>query len=875
MVVTQILVLLLFQACFSEKFPDSEESRDTFASRTNNRRTSFFSGGGSPKGLNHEEPKGERKERTKGRLYPSFEVKVPVQEKYKAAVKSSSQVIDEIESSFKLNPDQAKSDFDLEREEANVLGKTTSLDRPLPEHVPEESYGNRPVPKLKEKSPKIDGQRVVKKLHDGMLKKKATLPESEIAKHSAGNESFLKFQPIKIDRNNIGGEKSHSNERYERVEPKKEHVYQTKNVIQPKEEHIYKTKNVIFKEVESIVQEPREILTKPKSKSTVPETKPISTKHKSTSRFFNSRGPPAGANIVLSKHRKTVSIADPVEMDDLKVPRYSKMVKNNGLKIKQLDEHSRPVETVVRKTLNAHPRQRDRDNELLEKEEIRTRPESGYESRTKQIERNQDRFEVELVTRSKQKTTKSSKPKASPKKSIIKGFRIKGDKSNSVLFLDIVELGFEQGSGSLKLGSSELIPVDENSLEEFKSSIDDHSKKSVKKQSSEKISKASPSYRDNADLFIEDSLEKIYGNMETAIIIDSTSREEIRYTRPDESFTSNKQSIPTSRIEKLESYSPVRPTNRHKIEEKVQSRYKEFEDIVGRSRYTNVEVRKPTRAYEQPIRRVNAVPDVQEQPYQRSFKQDSYSNPNYPVKSQPSQFFQKFDGLRDEIAEAEIPRLGKVNYEDLRSYDRPEVQSIQYDQYQSRFSDSDTVDQRYDQYTEKTNYRSYDEVQKSRPEYQNPQPQVDRPSYQQPAEQVDYRQPDYPQRSARRYPHYQDPATFPQAPGVQDVLRAQSEVISSQIRHATQLQQPGHIQLAQQYSQIHHQPQVPGLQQLQQQRLALQAVELRHPPPSVRYMQPVGQFKYRSPSSDTRGLNSHASYVAELQAAQQALHVAG
>merc|ERR1719283_531215 len=46
------------------------------------------------------------------------------------------------------------------------------------------------------------------------------------------------------------------------------------------------------------------------------------------------------------------------------------------------------------------------------------------------------------------------------KSSVVQGFRVRGDTSNRIVFLNVDELGFNVDAGSLKLGNSELIPVD-------------------------------------------------------------------------------------------------------------------------------------------------------------------------------------------------------------------------------------------------------------------------------------------------------------------------------------------------------------------------------------------------------------------------------
>merc|ERR1711963_874575 len=119
----------------------------------------------------------------------------------------------------------------------------------------------------------------------------------------------------------------------------------------------------------------------------------------------------------------------------------------------------------------------------------------------------------------------------------------------------------------------------------------------------------------------------------------------------------------------------------------------------------------------------------------------------------------------------------------------------------------------------------------------------------------------------------------------EDVLRLQAEVISAEKKHdalymqSTRYQQPRQVQRPtnfqpqqqQQLPQDH--PQVPGLQQLQQQRQALLAVELNHEaavnkqPPQFQ-QQPQFQQPTQQNRNSIPGLELHAKYVADLQAAQ-------
>ena len=97
-----------------------------------------------------------------------------------------------------------------------------------------------------------------------------------------------------------------------------------------------------------------------------------------------------------------------VEVDGIKVPMFSKMVKNIGLKLLQ-EPASDPTQSL----------------------EVRDR------------------------TRSSLKKLGRKDPEP-----VVQGFRVKGDTTNRVIFLNIADLGLSLGEGQLRIGNSELIPVE-------------------------------------------------------------------------------------------------------------------------------------------------------------------------------------------------------------------------------------------------------------------------------------------------------------------------------------------------------------------------------------------------------------------------------
>ena len=132
-------------------------------------------------------------------------------------------------------------------------------------------------------------------------------------------------------------------------------------------------------------------------------------------------------NILLDPSRRTSQSADVqdtlptqvrldlgsmVDIDGVQVPKFSKMVKNLGLNL--LPEPARqPIQSL-------EARERSKD---------------------------QARSSIQL------NNIKDPKP-------VVQGFRVKGDSSNRVIFLNVADLGLTLGEGQLRIGNSELIPID-------------------------------------------------------------------------------------------------------------------------------------------------------------------------------------------------------------------------------------------------------------------------------------------------------------------------------------------------------------------------------------------------------------------------------
>merc|ERR1711887_517566 len=115
-----------------------------------------------------------------------------------------------------------------------------------------------------------------------------------------------------------------------------------------------------------------------------------------------------------------------VEVEGVEFPKFSRMVKNTGLRILAEDERAIPVEAIVpqptrSRTSVARPR---------------TRP-SPRRHQAPQV-------------------LKKSKPEPA-----VQGFKVKGDTSNRIIFLNIADLGLTASNDRpIKLGNSELVPVD-------------------------------------------------------------------------------------------------------------------------------------------------------------------------------------------------------------------------------------------------------------------------------------------------------------------------------------------------------------------------------------------------------------------------------
>ena len=150
----------------------------------------------------------------------------------------------------------------------------------------------------------------------------------------------------------------------------------------------------------------------PQEASTRAQTTAVPLPRPSQQRFFGGQVPGA-VEVRPSSNLSTVQDKDKVEVGGIQFPKFSKMIKNTKLNLLQVDESARAVAPLV--------------------DEVLPRTLAAAKPRTE--------------------TPISKSP-------VIQGFRVKGDTTNRIIFLNIADFNLSAGSGSLKLGDSELIPIE-------------------------------------------------------------------------------------------------------------------------------------------------------------------------------------------------------------------------------------------------------------------------------------------------------------------------------------------------------------------------------------------------------------------------------
>eukprot|EP00088_Acartia_fossae_P018694 TRINITY_DN207_c0_g1_i9.p1 TRINITY_DN207_c0_g1~~TRINITY_DN207_c0_g1_i9.p1 ORF type:complete len:967 (-),score=290.80 TRINITY_DN207_c0_g1_i9:120-2987(-) len=550
-----------------------------------------------------------------------------------------------------------------------------------------------------------------------------------------------------------------------------------------------------------------------------------------------------------------------IEVDGVHVPKFSRMVKNAGLRLLAQDDRSVKAEEIA-----APPRSRSRQQDTRSRGRKPTAPLAKFTSPESQVQ----------------------------------GFRIKGDHTNRIIFLNVADLGLKSaGSSSLKLGNSELIPVE--GLTGFGDSAD--------------------AQKNSFDMKLG-----ALGNM-----ISTHSQTPVLDNRP--------ASLPDYR-------NPL--------------------DVLR-----GVASRRPEAAIQQSF-----LPRASSNRFESLQRPEQQEQPRIRPKKQPIQFFNKFDdGKAKESPRSnnQLPRQSKsFETESRRPISSPSISSKGFGSFPARSgldqlpsrpvsqerslpSTQQNIPRRNDESRSLETVPQFTRFQQQAPRFsqqvvqrtqeparlQPPQPRFQSQSLPLPQQlprsqqQSNFQQtPRFglqqqpQQQQAPRFGQQQTPQQQQQAPGIQEVLRQQAEVIALQQRQQlpqqqnfqqpqnfqqqqTFQQQPQNFQQPQNYqqqtqnyqqqqTQIVDQPQVPGLQEHQQQIQQHLATELQHgqpqqqqqqsqqynPQPQQQYNpQPQQQYNPQPPQFNPQpqqfnqqpsqqqipGLEQHSRFVAELQAAQNAL----
>ncbi len=127
-----------------------------------------------------------------------------------------------------------------------------------------------------------------------------------------------------------------------------------------------------------------------------------------------------------------------VLVDSVAVPRFSKMVKNMGLSLfDQRQATSRP-------TLPTDPR----GNSGASRPSPSNRPSPASRPRPR------------LTVTTDDAPITPAAPLAASSPAVVQGFRVVGDQTNRIIFLNLADLGLSPGAPSLRLGNQELVPID-------------------------------------------------------------------------------------------------------------------------------------------------------------------------------------------------------------------------------------------------------------------------------------------------------------------------------------------------------------------------------------------------------------------------------
>jgi len=728
------------------------------------------------------------------------------------------------------------------------------------------------------------------------------------------------------------------------------------------------------------------------------ELKTFSPQH----RFFGSRPGALRVSSAKTAPFKSHPTEKTVELDGIKVPIMSQMVKNHHVNLLPEDEFSTPDNMPVQLDGVQVPSK----SKMIKNHHVNLLPNYEHhisENKISPTSFNQPDQSLSTARRPTATTTArrpigASKSYSKPaeitpvKSSVVQGFRVRGDTSNRIVFLNVDELGFNVDAGSLKLGNSELIPVDGLTsfadAEESDKGQGSMTKDAVDKMVSTHLQHDS-SIHEPAELLNIQDTRQFFGAHSTSI--PKSSKQSNYRPAPDATYRparpSSKASYrPASQLAPDATYRPARPSSEASYRPASQlapdstyrparpsseASYRPASQQAPDSTYRPAQP--PSEASYRPASRPEsefthrpARPAVGGATFQPTL---TAAEPSYHATSplnRPAEILSSHLSVKKpkQVIKHKPPKIffGKTAYterghvqdssqkqstEQFKSSRRQHSSSskVSFSSFPSRSSTqnslpkaipkSTTPDQRQStpeqpkkvaqsQFSSFINSPSNQEQSNqylptsqqslsNKSTHRNPQQSLHQPPNQQP-QKTSYKQQqpqkstyNLPEQSAYQQPqqsNYQQQSTYQQQQpqqstyqqqqpqqstyqqqksqqaGVEEVLRQQAAVVQLQQQHATLTQnpysQPNHFLHAPQ-QQPQYTPQVPGLQQQQQQIQELLATQLQQQVPQAPHFLPaqhpsVQPLHYQSNSpKHAAGLSQHAHYVSQLQAAQQAL----
>jgi len=718
------------------------------------------------------------------------------------------------------------------------------------------------------------------------------------------------------------------------------------------------------------------------------ELKTFSPQH----RFFGSRPGALRVSSAKTAPFKSHPTEKTVELDGIKVPIMSQMVKNHHVNLLSEDELSTPDNLPIQLDGVQIPSKskmvKNHHVNLLPNYEHRIPGSKESPTSFNQPDQSLSTARRPTATFTARRPTGASKSYSKPvestpvKSSVVQGFRVRGDTSNRIVFLNVDELGFNVDAGSLKLGNSELIPVD--GLTSFADAVESDkgqgtmSKDAVDKMVSTHLQHDS-SIHEPAELLNIQDTRQFFGAHSPSI--PKSSKQSNYRPAPNANYRPTRPSSeasyrPASQLAPDTTYRPARPSSearyRPASQEAPDSTYRparplneasyrpasrpesDFNHRPARpavettfqptltaavSSYhatpplnRHAEILSPPLSVDEPKRMIQHKPPkiffgktayterghVQDSSKKQSTEQSKSNRRQHSSSSKVS--FSSFpsrsstqNSFPKAIPKSTTPDQRQLTPEQPKKVAQSQFSSFinspsnqeQFNQHlptsQQSLSNKSThtnpqqsLHQQSNQQPQKTSYKqqqpqqstynlpeqsAYQQPQHSKQStYQQQQPQQSTYEQQQPQqstyEQQQPQQSTYQQQQPQQSTYQQQKL---QQAGVEEVLRQQAAVVQLQQQHATLTQnayrQPNHF-LHTPQPQLHHTPQVPGLQQQQQQIQELLATQLQQQLPQAPHFLPAQQHPsvYLSDSpKHAAGLSQHAHYVSQLQAAQQAL----